>query len=270
MNNVGLLKFVFVALVATSFQHAFGMEANPAPKLAVCTICITDPANQVVHANHAFCAECLGERIDLAHRERNGADVDQMLRCPFQGCEYGITEADVRRIIPARLPQFQDIQRTRAEKRNFVADKAKQEAKAQQDDRSNLVWKFKNTKPCPTCNTAIEKNQGCQHVICTQCRTDFCWLCLGIHNHRAHNPCIPADPWKAEKEKLNAEQTVQNVAITISGIALIAAIWGISELYDWFQTKKSKRAAARKQAAAKKTAPAAQRRVPAQYGTARS
>jgi ariadne-1 len=35
----------------------------------------------------------------------------------------------------------------------------------------------KLSKRCPNCSKSIEKNGGCRHMLCTQCRTEFCWLC---------------------------------------------------------------------------------------------
>ncbi|KAI3389296.1 hypothetical protein SNEBB_003217 [Seison nebaliae] len=34
------------------------------------------------------------------------------------------------------------------------------------------------TKRCPSCQTNIEKNGGCNHIRCSQCKTEFCWTCL--------------------------------------------------------------------------------------------
>lgn len=31
--------------------------------------------------------------------------------------------------------------------------------------------------PCPSCSRRIEKDGGCNEVLCTQCGTIFCWLC---------------------------------------------------------------------------------------------
>lgn len=47
-------------------------------------------------------------------------------------------------------------------------------------DDGNLMWIQGNTKPCPKCNTPIEKNSGCQHMSCKvpSCKHEWCWLCL--------------------------------------------------------------------------------------------
>jgi IBR domain, a half RING-finger domain/Zinc finger, C3HC4 type (RING finger) len=35
-------------------------------------------------------------------------------------------------------------------------------------------------QPCPKCKTPIEKRDGCNHMTCRGCSTNFCWMCLGI------------------------------------------------------------------------------------------
>ncbi|KAG5641386.1 hypothetical protein DXG03_005353 [Asterophora parasitica] len=47
-----------------------------------------------------------------------------------------------------------------------------------------------DVKPCPGCKVLIERAEGCNHMMCTQCRTHICWVCLqtfpkgdGIYDH---------------------------------------------------------------------------------------
>eukprot|EP00884_Botryococcus_braunii_P023086 jgi/Botrbrau1/9461/Bobra.0252s0082.1 len=46
-------------------------------------------------------------------------------------------------------------------------------------ESENLNWILANTKSCPKCKRPIEKNQGCMHMTCSQCKHEFCWLCQG-------------------------------------------------------------------------------------------
>ena len=34
------------------------------------------------------------------------------------------------------------------------------------------------TRPCPNCKVPIKKYEASAHMICIQCRFEFCWLCL--------------------------------------------------------------------------------------------
>ncbi|CAK0772066.1 hypothetical protein CVIRNUC_003925 [Coccomyxa viridis] len=45
-----------------------------------------------------------------------------------------------------------------------------------QDDSETNNWLAANTKPCPKCGKPVEKNGGCNLVVC-KCRQAFCWLC---------------------------------------------------------------------------------------------
>lgn len=40
-------------------------------------------------------------------------------------------------------------------------------------------WIIANTKVCPKCRVRIEKNQGCNHMTCSSCKHEFCWVCDG-------------------------------------------------------------------------------------------
>ena len=44
---------------------------------------------------------------------------------------------------------------------------------------SSLINKKSRIKLCPNCNNLIEKNDGCNKVVCPLCDYVFCWICLG-------------------------------------------------------------------------------------------
>lgn len=49
---------------------------------------------------------------------------------------------------------------------------------------------LETTKKCPGCKWDIEKNYGCDHMTCSRCRHEFCWVCLApyrpIRDHGNH------------------------------------------------------------------------------------
>lgn len=46
------------------------------------------------------------------------------------------------------------------------------------DDSETANYISVNTKDCPKCHICIEKNGGCNHMQCTGCKANFCWVCL--------------------------------------------------------------------------------------------
>jgi ariadne-1 len=46
-------------------------------------------------------------------------------------------------------------------------------------ESENANWIMANTKVCPVCKVPIEKNQGCNHMVCRMCKHEWCWLCKG-------------------------------------------------------------------------------------------
>eukprot|EP01010_Urceolus_cornutus_P001853 NODE_242_length_1945_cov_224.710970_g192_i0.p1 GENE.NODE_242_length_1945_cov_224.710970_g192_i0~~NODE_242_length_1945_cov_224.710970_g192_i0.p1 ORF type:complete len:548 (+),score=98.91 NODE_242_length_1945_cov_224.710970_g192_i0:142-1785(+) len=67
----------------------------------------------------------------------------------------------------------------------------------------NSKWVFANTKACPECQSPIQKNDGCNHMTCTKCRHEFCWVCTldwKKHGSSWYN-CNFYNPGKATAEE---------------------------------------------------------------------
>ena len=59
-------------------------------------------------------------------------------------------------------------------------------------DKDFQVWrKGKVIKQCPRCKFYTEKNKGCNHMTCAECRYEWCWLCEGkyLYGHFQSGRC---------------------------------------------------------------------------------
>uniref|UniRef100_A0A3Q3LAR2 RBR-type E3 ubiquitin transferase n=1 Tax=Labrus bergylta TaxID=56723 RepID=A0A3Q3LAR2_9LABR len=71
------------------------------------------------------------------------------------------------------------------------------------EERLSEDWLTVNSKHCPHCFCRIEKNGGCNMMICTKCRQRFCWACLtrlqtagALHTHQCQSPLFEVmDPY---------------------------------------------------------------------------
>ena len=77
--------------------------------------------------------------------------------------------------------------------------------KCQQTDEQNfLKWKEKKfIKQCPNCHMFTEKNEGCNHMKCAECKYEWCWLCEQQYNydHYKSGVCDGLQFFKAENEE---------------------------------------------------------------------
>lgn len=72
------------------------------------------------------------------------------------------------------------------------------------DGTETAAWLNAHTKNCPKCAKPVEKNGGCNLVLCS-CGQAFCWLC-GQATGRAHDwTTIYGHSCGAYKEKAEAK-----------------------------------------------------------------
>lgn len=78
-------------------------------------------------------------------------------------------------------------------------------------ESENAQWIITNTRKCPKCNTRIQKNHGCNHMICTKCKFEFCWVCMGDwkdHGMRTGG-FYKCNRYKEKREHLKAPKTAK-------------------------------------------------------------
>ncbi|OAL06196.1 hypothetical protein IQ06DRAFT_211228 [Phaeosphaeriaceae sp. SRC1lsM3a] len=54
---------------------------------------------------------------------------------------------------------------------------------AQESASLDAIGKLTKKCPGPNCVFNIEKNNGCDHMTCSRCRHEFCWICLCDYNN---------------------------------------------------------------------------------------
>ena len=88
-------------------------------------------------------------------------------------------------------------------------------------DKLNLQWKKNNTKKCPKCKVDVFKNTGCMHMVCFNCKHNFCWLCLGgkerhpnSHFASCNNP--PSEDVDAPKDPQSNDQELNKLKFCLN------------------------------------------------------
>ncbi|KAL3820123.1 hypothetical protein ACJIZ3_006028 [Penstemon smallii] len=85
------------------------------------------------------------------------------------------------------------------------------------EERKSVAWILANTKACPKCKRAIEKNEGCNRMTCiSPCLFEFCWACLGPFkdNHVCSTTTDYTTGTITNDEKINREKVVHSEKTT--------------------------------------------------------
>ena len=67
----------------------------------------------------------------------------------------------------------------------------KKKCKEEQDKDFQLWKQGKHVKRCPKCKIYTEKNEGCNHMTCVECKFQWCWLCERAYyeGHFSYGSC---------------------------------------------------------------------------------
>jgi hypothetical protein len=118
--------------------------------------------------------------------------------CPYPGCDsYAIKKDDNKFVVCIK------------NKHKFCFDCLEHNwhkgKKCQQTDEKNfLKWKEnKLIKQCPNCHMFTEKNDGCNHMKCAECKYEWCWLCEQHYNydHYKSGVCDGLQFFQAQSEE---------------------------------------------------------------------
>lgn len=139
--------------------------------------------------------------------------LDGWWECPKSGCGAGGIHdeatgpivhchgCDYQACYDCEVPWHKDLicAQYQEEQRNAAARKIKKT----KEEKEAAKTVETTTKPCPGagCGVRIEKNEGCHHMKCSRCRTQFCWDCLADWQtilRRGNDSHLPKCRWHSK------------------------------------------------------------------------
>lgn len=112
---------------------------------------------------HRFCRGCLAAWIHAEVSTGKSA-----VKCPAEGCALRLSAADIE-----RLGDVVDVDRHRELLGADIGGKTKELLA----DPAYARWCKANTQQCPECSQLIEREAGCDDMMCL-CGTKFCYKCV--------------------------------------------------------------------------------------------
>ena len=138
--------------------------------------CPQKDCNTVIY--NFFIEEKLGNDIPLLEKYIKLRERKQLMRnpdvqlCPFPDCESYAKKEGNNKFVSC-------IQNGHKFCFFCLKDWHKNKECKNELDKSFIEWRDpKKVKRCPKCKYFIEKNDGCNHMTCTNCKYQWCWLCM--------------------------------------------------------------------------------------------
>ena len=191
-------------------------------KMINCEICnelfLETKNNKLEKCGHAFCNECWFDSLSIKIKENKLSS----MKCLDYNCKEKLSDDFIRNIINKDSTLLKKYKRYKLEleiinspnkklcpypncdsylelkdllnkdvtcKNNHIfcfecLKKPHGNKPCNEDIDKSLIDYAKNNfvKKCPQCGVIIEKNNGCNHITCTQCGYQWCWLCNEKYN----------------------------------------------------------------------------------------
>ncbi|KAJ3476707.1 hypothetical protein NLI96_g10972 [Meripilus lineatus] len=181
-------------------------RAKLTPTEFTCGICYDNPSSDLVfklRCQHAFCIPCWGIFKEL-RRQSYVTAIPDLKFCPHPGCTETVSCTGGRgSSLLTEVPIVRCGQSHPfcfgcgfdSDHRPLICPLISSWLKSAREDAGTSQWIKANTRSCPKCKNNIEKNGGCNRILCRHCQFQFCWLCLRNWETHGYNDAT-CNAWK--------------------------------------------------------------------------
>ena len=225
-----------------AYENSYRKSIGKVKKDIECGICgelINNPYRVTLKCEHYFCNDCY---IDYLKEKITNANVSKIL-CMQHGCGTILETKFIKKILEGNKDLIEKYDKFLQRKKMLEqSDKMRFcpipdcEGYAEKKGKNKYVkcnyghefcfdcgskphgrkkcadimdkefeeWKsHKIVKRCPCCRMWTEKNEGCNHMTCAECKFQWCWLCLGPYslNHYEVGSCNGLQFYRETDEK---------------------------------------------------------------------
>jgi hypothetical protein len=156
-----------------------------------------------------FCPTCLGNEHKISTPVSMSCDEFKVFKLSDEYIPFALKQLELQKMDEQLHPSINEngkqLSTTRAEKkpmtkqeaiyavireedeRNTAEDNLRRQQRENREIRRRLKREEEETikymkrhdlKKCPKCKTVLDKFYGCNHMTCSRCGHEFCWICL--------------------------------------------------------------------------------------------